>query len=66
MAADNTNRTDEREAERAAEIDDELERIDRDPDAVDDGDGDLGTQNAPRDAELGGLEDAEEEPDEPV
>ncbi len=48
MAEDDTDRTDEYEAEREAEIEDELERIDRDPDDVDEGDGALGTQNAPR------------------
>ncbi|QFU81242.1 hypothetical protein [Natronorubrum aibiense] len=47
MAEDDTDRADEYEAEREAEIEDELERIDRDPDTVDAGD-DLGTQNAPR------------------
>ena len=48
MAEDDTDRADELEAEREAEIEDELERIGRDPDAVDEGDDDLGTQNAPR------------------
>lgn len=48
MAEDDTDRADELEAEREAEIEDELERIGRDPDEVDEGDGDLGTQNAPR------------------
>ena len=48
MAEDDTDRRDELEAERSAEIEDELERIDRDPDEVDDGDGSLGGQNAPR------------------
>ncbi|WP_255168156.1 hypothetical protein [Natrononativus amylolyticus] len=48
MAEDDTDRRDEHEAEREAEIEDELERIDRDPDEVDDGDDDLGKQNAPR------------------
>ncbi len=48
MAEDDTDRRDEHEAEREAEIEDELERIDRDPDEADT-DGDLGTQNAPRD-----------------
>ncbi|OLZ40742.1 hypothetical protein A6E15_06940 [Natrinema saccharevitans] len=63
MAEDDTDRTDEYEAEREAEIEDELERIDRDPDEVDDGDGALGTQNAPReDAET--LEEAEGEAEE--
>ncbi|WIV66783.1 hypothetical protein [Natrialbaceae archaeon AArc-T1-2] len=47
MAEDDTDRADELEAEREAEIEDELERIGRDPDEVDEGD-DLGTQNAPR------------------
>ncbi|ELY25381.1 hypothetical protein C500_18226, partial [Natrialba magadii ATCC 43099] len=37
MAEDNTDRTDEYESERKAEIEDELERIDRDPDEVDEG-----------------------------
>ncbi|MCU4973086.1 hypothetical protein OB955_10065 [Halobacteria archaeon AArc-m2/3/4] len=48
MAEDDTDRADEYEAEREAEIEDELERVDRDPEEVDEGDGDLGTQNAPR------------------
>ncbi|AFZ73396.1 hypothetical protein [Natronobacterium gregoryi] len=62
MAEDDTDRVDEYEAERDAEIEDELERIGRDPDEVDAGDDDLGTQNAPRaDAEeIEDLEDAEE------
>lgn len=47
MAEDDTDRADEHEAERKAEIEDELERIDRDPDEAD-ANGDLGTQNAPR------------------
>ncbi|RQG91944.1 hypothetical protein [Natrarchaeobius chitinivorans] len=47
MAEDDSDRANEYDAEREAEIEDELERIDRDPDEVDDG-GDLGTQNAPR------------------
>lgn len=47
MAEDDTDRSDEYEAEREAEIEDELERIDRDPDDVDEG-GDLGKQSAPR------------------
>lgn len=64
MAEDNTDRADEYEAEREAEIEEELERVDRDPDEVDDGDDDLGTQNAPRsDEELDDLEDAEGETD---
>ncbi|MCU4925601.1 hypothetical protein OB905_06325 [Halobacteria archaeon AArc-dxtr1] len=46
MAEDDTDREDELDAERDAEIEDELKRIDRNPDEVDDGD--LGTQNAPR------------------
>ncbi|USZ72725.1 hypothetical protein [Natronosalvus halobius] len=50
MAEDDTDRTDEYEAEREAEIEDELERIDRDPDEVDEG-GDLGKQSAPRRAD---------------
>lgn len=48
MAEDDTDRADELEAERQAEIEDELERIGRDPDETDDGDDALGTQNAPR------------------
>ncbi|THE63654.1 hypothetical protein D8Y22_17735 [Salinadaptatus halalkaliphilus] len=62
MAEDDTDRADEREAERAAEIGDELERIGRDPDEVDDGSADLGTQNAPREEaeELEDLEEADE------
>ncbi len=65
MAEDNTDRADEYEAEREAEIEEELERVDRDPDEVDDGDDDLGTQNAPRsDEEPDDLEEAEGEADE--
>jgi hypothetical protein len=61
MAEDNTDREDEYEAEREAEIEDELERIDRDPDDVDAGDDDLGTQNAPRaDDQPDDLDDAED------
>lgn len=61
MAEDDTDRRDEREAEREAEIDDELERIDRDPDEVDDGDDDLGKQNAPRtDTEDEEIDDREQ------
>lgn len=48
MAEDDTDRADELEAEREAEIEEELERIDRNPDEVDEGDDNLGTQNAPR------------------
>ena len=47
MAADDTDRADEHEAERNDEIEDELERIDRDPDEAD-ADGDLGKQRTPR------------------
>ncbi len=61
MAEDDTDRADEYEAEREAEIEDELERIDRDPDEVDDGDDDLGTQNAPRSEDEDGLEEESEE-----
>ena len=57
MAEDDTDRKDEYEAERQAEIQDELERIGRDPEEVDEGDDDLGKQNAPRD------DDAEPEPE---
>ena len=60
MAEDDTDRKDEYEAEREAEIEDEMERVDQDPDQVDAGDDGLGKQNAPReDAE--DLEDAEED-----
>ncbi|MFC3957993.1 hypothetical protein [Halovivax cerinus] len=48
MAEDDTDRRDELEAERTAEIEDELERIDRDPDEVNDGDDALGGQSALR------------------
>ncbi|QLG48164.1 hypothetical protein [Natrinema halophilum] len=58
MAEDDADRANEHEAERQAEVNEELERIDCDPDEVDDGDDDLGTQNAPReDADT--LEEAE-------
>jgi len=63
MAEDNTDRANEHEAERDAEIEEELERIGRDPDEVSAGDDDLGTQNAPRGAdeeEMDGGESAEE------
>ncbi|MFA9426416.1 hypothetical protein [Natronorubrum sp. A-ect3] len=62
MAEDDTDRTDEYEAEQEAEIEDELERIDRDPDEADAGDNDLGTQNAPRE-DAADLEDLEETAD---
>ncbi|WP_440765041.1 hypothetical protein [Natronorubrum sp. DTA7] len=55
MAEDDADRANEYEAEREAEIEDELERVDQDPDQVDAGDDDLGTQNAPRED----AEDAE-------
>ncbi|NUB92905.1 hypothetical protein HT576_18015 [Haloterrigena sp. SYSU A121-1] len=59
MAEDDSDRANEHEAEREAEIEDEMERVDQDPDQVDEGDDDLGKQNAPReDAE--DLEEAEE------
>lgn len=61
MAEDDTDRQDEYEAEREAEVEDELERIDRDPDEVDEGTDDLGTQNAPRSES---DEDPEEESEE--
>lgn len=61
MAEDDTDRQDEYEAEREAEVEDELERIDRDPDEVDEGSDDLGTQNAPRSET---DEDPEEESEE--
>ena len=53
MAEDNTDRADEYESERKAEIEDELERIDRDPDEVDKGSTDVGSQSAPRRDERG-------------
>lgn len=62
MAQDDTDRVDEREAERNAEIVEEMERIGRDPDEVDEGDDDLGTQNAPRsDEQADDLDEAEAE-----
>lgn len=61
MAEDDTDRRDEYEAEREAEVEDELERIDRDPEEVDEGSDDLGTQNAPRSET---DEDPEEESEE--
>ncbi|WP_255193156.1 hypothetical protein [Natronobeatus ordinarius] len=60
MAEDDTDRANELEAEREAKIEDELERIGRDPDEVDEGD-DFGTQNAPRTDEEEALEPGEEE-----
>lgn len=60
MAQDDSDRSNEYEAEREAEITDELERIDRDPDEADVGSDDLGTQNAPRE-DADDLEDLEEE-----
>jgi len=62
MAEDDSDRANEYEAERAAERADELERIDRDPDEVDE-DADLGTQNAPRE-DADDLEEAEGTADE--
>ncbi|WP_121741060.1 hypothetical protein [Natronorubrum halophilum] len=62
MAEDDADRANEYEAEREAEIEDELERVDQDPDQVDDGSGDLGTQNAPRE-DADELEDIEEAED---
>ncbi|ARS89112.1 hypothetical protein [Natrarchaeobaculum aegyptiacum] len=61
MAEDDADRANEVEAEREAEIGEELERIDRDRDEVSEGDSDLGTQNAPREdaEEIEELEDAE-------
>ncbi len=47
MAEENTDRADEYEAELEAEINAELERIGQDPDRVDEGSDQLGTQNAP-------------------
>ncbi|MFP8956293.1 hypothetical protein ACLI4Y_06160 [Natrialbaceae archaeon A-CW3] len=47
MAEDDTDRVDEYEAERTAEIEDELERIGRDP-AETDADGSVGSQSSPR------------------
>lgn len=58
MAEDNSDRANEYEAEREAEIEDELERIDRDPEEIDEGDSTLGTQNAPRE-DADDLEEAE-------
>ncbi len=60
MAEDDSDRANEYEAEREAEIEEELERIDRDPDEVGEGGDDLGTQNAPRE-EAEDLEDFEED-----
>ncbi len=48
MAEVDTDRADELDSERRAEIEDELERIDRDPDEVDEGDSAVGGQSAPR------------------
>ena len=62
MAEGDTDPADDLEAEREAEIKEELDRIDRDPDETDDGDDSLGTQNAPRSEEEDELEeDAETE-----
>lgn len=67
MAENDTDRADEQEAEHEAEIEEELERIGRDPDEIDAGDDDLGTQNAPRTEEdaddLEDLEESEERED---
>ena len=62
MAEDDADRANEHEAERDAEIEDELERIDRDPDEVSAGDDGLGTQNAPRtdEEEMDDRESADE------
>ncbi|WP_254530853.1 hypothetical protein [Natrinema gelatinilyticum] len=48
MAEDDADRATEYEAEREAEIEDDLERIDRDPEEGEEGDDGLGAQNAPR------------------
>lgn len=47
MADKNQNRQREQAAEREAEINSEMERVDQDPDQVQEGSEDLGTQNAP-------------------
>ena len=47
MGEDDTDRASEYEAERTAEIEDELERIGRDPDETDAG-GFVGSQSSPR------------------
>lgn len=65
MAEDNTDRADEHEAEREAAVEEELERIDRGPEEVDDGDAALGTQNAPREDAVDDLEDAESDIEQP-
>ncbi|ELY95808.1 hypothetical protein [Natrialba taiwanensis] len=59
MAEDDTDRADEYESEREAEIEDELERIDRDPDEADDGSSEVGSQSAPRRDDRGGAADDE-------
>ncbi|WP_254863765.1 hypothetical protein [Halovivax gelatinilyticus] len=48
MAEDNSDRANEMEAERRAEVEDELERIDRDPAEADADDEAVGSQSAPR------------------
>lgn len=47
MAEDDQDRTQEKQAELEAEINSELERVGKDPDEVDDGSDNLGTQSAP-------------------
>ncbi|ELY98237.1 hypothetical protein C482_11982 [Natrialba chahannaoensis JCM 10990] len=65
MAEDNTDRANEYESERKAEIEDELERIDRDPDEINEGSTDVGSQSAPRRDERSKQDGQEaEEPDE--
>lgn len=58
MAEDDKDRANETEAEREAEITAEMERVGQDPDQVQEGSENLGTQNAPS-GEL--REDATEE-----
>lgn len=65
MADDDQNRAREAEAEREAEINSEMERVDQDPDQVDDGSESLGTESAESGTPRDGEDDAESPLDEP-
>lgn len=57
MADDDQDRTREEEAEREAEIESELERVDEDPDQVDEGSENLGGQSSDSGTPRGGDDD---------
>lgn len=64
MAEDDQDRTQEKQAELEAEINSELERVGKDPDEVDDGSDNLGTQSAPSGTPHEGGQPAAERDDE--